>query len=299
MKGRRFVGGFTLFALLAAAVLLKFAYRANGAEAPKARFQPESPAEKSVLTESSKHAAKPVSDQEELCQCMEQKETSAAKKIEQVLAGPLHSNGIDVADQPLIDILMQLQDEYQIPIQLDTTALEEAGVGSDSPVTRTFRNISLRSALKLMLEPLKLTWIIRDEVLMVTTTEVAERRLVTCVYNVQGLVDDGDPKSMDALIDAIVTCVAPGTWSENGGKQADIRPLIPGLLVVSQTSAIHEEVKGLLAKIRKAREQVPISKARPRVAEPAPSHSPPNPSQQPQKVRDTGADRVDENPFSS
>jgi hypothetical protein len=80
---------------------------------------------------------------------------------------------------------------------------------------------------------------------------------------------------MDALISAIRSCVAPDSWTGSAGKHADIRPLKPGLLVVSQTPAIHEEVNGLLAKIRKVREQVP-AKARPRTTESAPSHSPSN-----------------------
>jgi hypothetical protein len=225
-------------------------------------------AEKSVLAESSKPAATAGSAKDELCQCVDQKESAAAKRIEQALAGPLHSSGLEVADTPLASVLAQLQDEYGIPIQLDAPALDDAGIGTDAPVTRSLHNVSLRSALRLALAPLQLTWVIRDEVLMITTQEAADRHLVTCVYNVQGLVDDADPKSMEGLINAINSCVAPDSWSGNAGKHADIRPLKPGLLVVSQTPAIHEEVNGLLAKIRKVREQVPITKGRPHAQEP-------------------------------
>ena len=72
---------------------------------------------------------------------------------------------------------------------------------------------------------------------MITTKEDAEKELDTCVYNVQGLVDDADPKSVKALIDVICECVATDTWAVNGGGQAEIRPLPSGLLVVSQTPA--------------------------------------------------------------
>jgi hypothetical protein len=240
-------------------------------------------AEKSVLSESSKPEAEPAAAKDEFCHCVNQKESAAAKKIEQALAAPLHSSGLDVADVPLSDVMTQLQGEYQIQIQIDRAALEAAGVGADSPITKSLHNISLRSALKLALEPLDLTWIIRDEVLMITTTEAANRRLVTCVYNVQGLVDDSDPKSMDGLIGAVHACVAPDTWATNGGKQADIRALKPGLLVVSQTPSVHEEINGLLAKIRKVREQVPATKSRP--------------TKQPEKVRDPGENHAEKNPF--
>src|SRR6187200_1454329 len=106
---------------------------------------------------------------------------------------------------------MQLQEEYGIPIQLNAGELETASIGTDSPVNISLHNISLKSALKLLLEPHQLTYIIRDEVLMVTTQEGADKYLVTCVYNVQGLIDESDPKSMNSLIDAIERCVASDT----------------------------------------------------------------------------------------
>jgi hypothetical protein len=190
----------------------------------------------------------------ELCQCTDGRSKVATMRLNEVLDAPLQSDGIKFADIPLSDVLAQLQDEYRIPIQIDSRALGEAGVGNDAPVTRTIRGVSLHSALKLLLEPLDLTWIIRDEVLIVTTRETADKYLVTCVYNVKDLVNEKDP-DYDSLIDAITTCVATDTWAENGGGKADIRALPPGLLIISQTPAIHAEITALLTKIRNARGQ--------------------------------------------
>jgi hypothetical protein len=126
--------------------------------------------------------------------------------------------------------------------------------------------------------------VIQDEVLMVTTKEDSEKYLVTCVYNVQGLVDDSDKQSMEALIDSIEACVATDTWTDNGGGKSDIMPLRPGLLVVSQTTAIQEELSGLLGRIRKLREKVPVTKVKPRAPEPArvtPAPTPAEPAKKP------------------
>jgi hypothetical protein len=209
----------------------------------------------------------------ELCQCISQGSATSTKKIEQALAGPLHSAGLDYTDQPLQDVVTQLSDEYGIPIQLDKPALEEAGIGTDSKVTIALHNISFRSALKLMLRTLQLTWVVQDEVLMITTKESAEKDIDTCVYNVQGLVDDSDPKSVKALIDVIYSCVQADTWAANGGGQAEVRPLPSGLLVVSQTPAVQEEVSALLNKIRKMRENAPLTKVGPRGYESPTSNS--------------------------
>jgi hypothetical protein len=222
--------------------------------------------------------SKPDAAATEFCECVSRGDAIATKKIELVLAGPLHSTGFDWTDQPLTDVLTTIQDEYEIPIQLDKPALEEAGLATDSPVNTSLHNLSLRSALKLLLRPLNLTWVVENEVLLITTDEEAKKHVSTCVYNVHGLVDDSDPQSMKALIEAIEDCVAPDTWTANGGKHADIMPLRPGLLVVSQTPAIQEEVNGLLARIRKLREQVPVTQGKMRAPEPARNHPAPSAS---------------------
>ena len=72
-----------------------------------------------------------------------------------------------------------------------------------------------------------------------------------CVYDVRDLVATpvrpaqagaSAAADYDPLIDAIVSCVATETWAESGGGEAEIRPLPPGLLVISQTRAVHDEI---------------------------------------------------------
>jgi hypothetical protein len=165
----------------------------------------------------------------------------------------LRPNGLDVTDTPLEEVVNLIQEDYGIPIQIDDGALDATGKDPTEPVTVTLRNISLRSALRLMLKSLQLTYIIRDEVLLITTPEEAEAQLRLCVYNVREFLPDTSDKSMDALIDTIVSCVSTETWAENGGGEAEIRPLKPGLLVISQTQSVHEEISSLLKSIRDMR----------------------------------------------
>ncbi len=89
----------------------------------------------------------------------------AEQRIEKALRGPLNSTGMEFQATPLLDAVNQLQTDYGIPIQLDKAALEEAAIGTDTPVDASYHNISLRSALRLMLKNLQLTYIIQDEVL--------------------------------------------------------------------------------------------------------------------------------------
>lgn len=89
---------------------------------------------------------------------------------------------------PLQDVVDYLKDLHQIEIQIDSKALEDAGQATDTPVDRNLKGVSLRSALKLMLGSMDLTYVVKNEVLMITTPEKAGAELVTKVYPVADLV---------------------------------------------------------------------------------------------------------------
>jgi tetratricopeptide (TPR) repeat protein len=95
---------------------------------------------------------------------------------------------LEFIETPLNSVIDFLKDQHDINIEIDTRRLEEVGVGSDTPITRNLRGISLRSALRLILGELDLTYVVRDEVLLITTQEEAEAKLVTKVYPVGDLV---------------------------------------------------------------------------------------------------------------
>ena len=138
----------------------------------------------------------------------------AEQRIEKALRSPLHSTGLDFVDTPLADVITALQDDYGIPIQLDNAALEEIGVGTDEPVTVNLHNVSLRSALRLMLKNLQLTYIIRDEVLMITSPQEAEANLVVKVYPVADLV-----LPIDATLLGGTSGGGIGGGQQGGGQQ--------------------------------------------------------------------------------
>ena len=97
---------------------------------------------------------------------------------------------LEFFEQPLIDVIDYLKELHEIEIQLDTRALEEVGVDSQTPITKNLTGISLRSAFNLMLKDYDLKYVIDDEVLLITTRDEAEtpERLATKVYPVADLV---------------------------------------------------------------------------------------------------------------
>jgi hypothetical protein len=190
------------------------------------------------------------------CHCIGEEKSSVVEHIKMALASPLKPSGIEFTDMPLDQVVNLLQEEYNIPIQLDVAALKDAGVNLQDPITVNLRNVTLRSALRLMLKQHQLTYIIANEVLIITTPEQAESQLLICVYDVRDLINGGgDVKGETMLIQAITSCVARESWAANNGGPAEIRPLIPGLMVVSQTQAVHDEIRGLLDAARQIRHQ--------------------------------------------
>jgi hypothetical protein len=187
------------------------------------------------------------------CHCPSHGSQLAVARIENALRGPLNSNGLDFADTPLEEVVNFLQDEYGIPIQIDEAALEATGLDSSEPITVNLHKVSLGSALRLMFKKLQLTYIIQDEVLMITTPDEAESNLMTCVYDARPFLDAVNDESVKSLVDTIVSCVHKETWSQNGKGEAEIRSLKPALLVISQTRQAHDEIARLLSAIQKMR----------------------------------------------
>ena len=171
-------------------------------------------------------------------------------RIHQALRSPLRDNGLEFNETALQNVVSVIQEEFNIPIKLDTTALDDLGVQPDQAITINLHGISLRAALRLMLKEIGLTYIIQDEVLLITTPDEAEQQLRVCVYDVRDLIDATNPADMESLKNTILSCAATETWAANGGGEAEARPFRQSLLIVSQTQAVHEEVRALLDTIR-------------------------------------------------
>ncbi len=91
--------------------------------------------------------------------------------------------------RPLAEVINYLAKIAQVPVFLDPKGMAAEGVGSDTPVTIDLsQDISLKSALKLILEPLRLTYMINDEVLKITSEDMRHGQLYSVTYPVADLV---------------------------------------------------------------------------------------------------------------
>jgi hypothetical protein len=177
---------------------------------------------------------------------------------------------LNFVQTPLRDVMTALSEEYEIPIQFDLAALDAIASSPDVEVTINIANVTLRSALELMLKNTggeALTYVVDKEVLLITTAEEAEKRLEVRVYRVDDLSTPAKAKEdkdstekpqrcFDDLIDSVTTCVEHDSWAENGTGTGQIAALEPGILVVTQTRRVHEKVEALLEAMRDVKEQI-------------------------------------------
>ena len=113
------------------------------------------------------------------------KDSPNEQRIQQALKDPTE---VAFTDQPLKDALDYLEDLHHIEIIIDTPALADEGISTDQNVNLVLSGITLRSALRLLLEPLQLTYVIEDEVMKITTQQKADEKTSTRVYPVADLV---------------------------------------------------------------------------------------------------------------
>lgn len=92
----------------------------------------------------------------------------AEEKIRKALTRPIT---FDFRETPLDQITKFVQDFAGINVVLDQIGLDEAGVDSEEPVSLQLDDIPLKSGLKLMLGPLELAYLIKDDVLLITSKE--------------------------------------------------------------------------------------------------------------------------------
>ncbi len=182
-------------------------------------------------------------------------------KIKQALDS---ATQVEFVETPLQDVIDYLKDCYHIEIQLDAKALKDVGVDPTTPITKNLKGISLWSALELMLRELKLTYVIQDEVLLITTPKEAASHLTTKVYPVADLVVCRNSKGeswddYDTLSDAITATIQPATWDQNGGSGSIAGASLgkAKILIVSQSQDVHQQITDLLEQIRAVAAETP------------------------------------------
>jgi alpha-2-macroglobulin len=160
-------------------------------------------------------------------------------------------------DTPLEEVARAITREHNITVRVNHRALEDVGLSANEPVSVDVRNLTLRSAMRLILEPLDLTYVLRHESLTITTPEDAESQLTAVLYPVTDLARYRDPEGTvwsdyDTLIGTITSTVMPDSWEDVGGAGYvdGMRYQDTDVLIVAQRQDAHEHIASLLETLR-------------------------------------------------
>ncbi|WP_250846819.1 type II secretory pathway, component PulD [Aquisphaera insulae] len=169
---------------------------------------------------------------------LEVKKDPKVLAIESKLREPISLN---LDKQPLSEAITFLQNYTGLNVVLDPKALSDEGLTSAAPVSLTVNNISLKSALKLMLRPLGLVYRVEEEVLLITSQQANTADMYPVTYYVGDLIMPvnrapqnsglgvlGDTSSTQTALSQVpgVGNMAPGTVSDASGVTKGERPSV-------------------------------------------------------------------------
>jgi hypothetical protein len=191
-----------------------------------------------------------------------------------IIAALQQPTTLEFLDLPLEDSLTFLKEYHNIPVYIEKSAIKEAEVSLDSTVTLKLHGVRFESALKLMLQPLLLDYLVEDDVLKITSKKAAQKKLITRTYPVADLCQelsriDGDDERRNgnnaenatrpgshpytALINAITATIDPDSWEELSGDGSSTPMRQAGSLVIRQTWSVHRKILQLLRDLREAK----------------------------------------------
>ncbi len=143
--------------------------------------------------------------------------------------------------------LRELGELADVAIGVDDATLFRNGWRLNTPVRIKLENVSVRGALQAALRPLELDLVVKENYLWVTQAAASEPTHLTR-YPIDDLISKAEPAADAELLAAQVQRAVPAErWA--GGK-VDI---VPGALLIAQSSGVHDELIVWFEKLRVAR----------------------------------------------
>jgi len=145
------------------------------------------------------------------------RELAAVLKINEALDSETE---IDVTDKLLADVLYNLGKKHKIIVVLDPEGCEIAHVSPDQRVNISLSDISLRNALRAILKPMHLGYVIRHEVLTITALDCPERLATVRTFPLGNLIKRmDDPSELISALESV--------WPEEEERFGEDKPCQP------------------------------------------------------------------------
>lgn len=163
-------------------------------------------------------------------------------------------NHIDVnfMEAPLKDVTEYLSGVLECNVLIDQRRLQETGITHDAPVTVQLKATSAHVALRAILEPLGLDSFVNQGVLVITSKDVVNERLVPKIYDARSFVAR---KVKSAVLMSAIMEETSGQWQLDGSGSGTYGALAETLIVISQTPQVHQEIEHLFQTLDRVLDQ--------------------------------------------
>lgn len=152
---------------------------------------------------------------------------------------------LDFNGTPLRHVLSQIMDDLSIAIYVNQSEIDAFGADIDAPITLTMPRVSLRSAFRLILTPLDLTYKIHENYIEITSIDNADAVPTIRYYDLSHVMTSA--ANAESLIRAIENTCAPDAWLAAGGKSSI--SVVGSLMIVASIEETHSQIEALLANV--------------------------------------------------
>ncbi|MBC8290508.1 MAG: hypothetical protein H8E37_09345 [Planctomycetes bacterium] len=170
----------------------------------------------------------------------------------------------------LDETIKVLAERSKLPLRLELPSLSDAGIEPSEPISFDAPGSRLVAVLDVMLRDLLLTWVIENDVVVITTLDLANERLQSRVFVVDELITwvdtsqrdrfgNGTPVSsgfggsvFEDAQQSLINMIQQNTtamWEGIDGAGGTLS-FTSGLLVVRQTESVLLEISRLISKLR-------------------------------------------------
>jgi hypothetical protein len=157
--------------------------------------------------------------------------------------------------QPFEEVIQTLSNSIGKNLYIDQRSMESLGVDMRKAVDLP-AGVTVRTALRAMLQSVGMTFIIRDKIIKIVSVEEARKNTLTRAYEIRDLIQSGGPfnggatwgpyldflqtqKNAENLVASIKESIDPNAWSDRGGPASILFHYPSMSVIVRGPSEVH------------------------------------------------------------
>lgn len=158
---------------------------------------------------------------------------------------------VEFAATPLRKAMQNISEKCQILFYINPLELDLLGVDPDTPVTLTSLTASVNEVLDLLLNPLELSYQIREIGVEITSRDAANSDPAVRYYDMAWVIGESDQAK--SMVDAVEMTIDPDSWLTAGGT-SHIQ-VLGSILIISAPETTQRKIESLFANLLRLKKE--------------------------------------------